>query len=75
VPTPNQSLKTAVSALGRSRRRALAAALAERRNHSRYDPAMADFYNALAAYVAAVTDDETAVLRRLQTDLDTPPAA
>lgn len=77
MATPNAQLRTAISALGRSKRRALVVALAARRDaHVGQDAAMAEFYAALASFVAKVADDETAVLRRLQTDLDeTPPAA
>lgn len=70
----DRTLRAAISALGRTRRRALTASLARQRDTiSGRDPAMADFYNAVAALVADVSDDEDAALRRLQRDLDTPP--
>lgn len=71
-----EALETAVSALGRSKRRSLLVALAGRRDaHARQDPAMANFYAALAGLVADVSDNEVAVLRRMQNDLDGPPPA
>lgn len=77
MTTTGQLLVDAVSALGNTRRRLLAVALAERRDrHTAFgDPVTAEFYNALAVLVTDVSDAENATLRHLQHDLDTPPAA
>ncbi|MGW9460065.1 hypothetical protein ACWG5N_29365 [Streptomyces globisporus] len=77
MTTPEKDLKHAIAGLGRSKRRALVASLAGRRDvhAAQRDRPMAEFYNALASLVADVADDEVRVLRALQTDLDNPPAA
>lgn len=77
MTTSDQDLKHAIAGLGRSKRRALVASLAGRRDvhNAQGDRPMAEFYSSLAVLVADVADDETRVLRALQQDLDTPPAA
>lgn len=75
-----QDLRSALAALGRSKRRAFVVSLAERRDASQ-DPQMAAVWAMLAAMAAEVADDETAVLRELAFEVpdflgeDPPPAA